>query len=134
MSQNAAAGRGITDVRSSQPVSATIDRLEQLALSAGLKVFARIDFSGDAQRAGLSMRPMQQLIFGNPKAGTPLLAATPRLGVDLPLRALAWEDGNGATWLSFSDPEYLEGRHGFPHELLANIGGVRALIQKAAQG
>jgi uncharacterized protein (DUF302 family) len=124
---------GIIDVRSTASVPQCIERLQSLAVKAGLTVFARIDFSGDAQRAGIAMRPMQMLLFGNPKAGTPLLVATPRVGLDLPLKALAWEDADGAVWLSCNAPEYLEARHGFPHELLANIAGVRALVQKAAQ-
>jgi uncharacterized protein (DUF302 family) len=123
---------GVIDVRSTRSVAQTIDRLQSLAAQGGLTVFARIDFSGDAQRAGLSMRPMQMLLFGNPKAGTPLLVAAPRVGLDLPLKALAWEDVDGSVWLSCNAPEYLESRHGFAHELLANIAGVRALIQKAA--
>jgi uncharacterized protein (DUF302 family) len=124
---------GVIDVLSHQSVPQTIDRLESLATTRGLSVFARIDFSGDAQRAGLTMRPMQMLLFGNPKAGTPLLVAAPRIGLDLPLKALAWEDANGVVWLSYNAPEYLEARHGLPHELLANIAGLRALIEKAAE-
>jgi uncharacterized protein (DUF302 family) len=124
---------GVIDVRSHRSVPQTIDRLQSLASSGGLTVFARIDFSGDAQRAGLSMRPMQMLLFGNPKAGTPLLVAAPRVGLDLPLKALAWEDNDGGVWLSCNAPEYLETRHALPHALLANIAGVRGLIQKAAE-
>ena len=124
--------RGIIDLRCQGSVAQVIDRLQAIATSAGLLVFARIDFSGDAQRAGLSMRPMQALLFGNPKAGTPILVATPRAGLDLPLRALAWEDADGAVWLSCNAPEYLETRHGFPAALRANIGGAPALIAKAA--
>lgn len=125
---------GVIDVRCQGSVSQAIDRLQALATAAGLTLFARIDFSGDAQRAGLAMRPMQALLFGNPKAGTPILAATPHAGLDLPLRALAWEAADGAVWLSCNDPGYLESRHGFPHALLANIAGARALIEKAAHG
>ena len=124
---------GVIDVRSHRSVPQSIDRLQSLAATAGLLIFARIDFSGDAQRAGVSMRPMQMLLFGNPKAGTPLLVAAPRVGLDLPLKALAWEDVDDAVWLSCNAPEYLEARHGFPHELLANIAAVRALVEKAAQ-
>jgi uncharacterized protein (DUF302 family) len=124
---------GIIDVRSTLSVPQCIDRLQALATAAGLMVFARIDFSGDAQRAGIAMRPMQMLLFGNPKAGTPLLIAAPRAGLDLPLKALAWEDADGAVWLSCNAPEYLQARHGFPHELIANIAASRVLVQKAAQ-
>ncbi len=124
---------GILDVRSHHSVVETLDRLESLARARGLLVFARIDFSGDAGRAGLPLRPMQQLVFGDPKAGTPLLVASPRAGLDLPLKALAWEDADGAVWLSSNVPAYLETRHKLPHELMANIAGARALIEKAAQ-
>lgn len=123
---------GVIDARSHHSVAETIARLESLAKANGLWVFARIDFSGDAQNAGLSMRAMQMLLFGNPKAGTPLLVASPRVGLDLPLKALAWEDEGGAVWLSFNEPEYLEKRHGLPHDLVANIAKARALIDKAA--
>jgi len=123
---------GIIDVRSSRPVLQTIDRLDSLAKARGLSVFARIDFSGDAARAGLTMRPMQMLIFGNPKAGTPLLVAAPRAGLDLPLKALAWEDDHGVVWLSCVDPRELESRHALPQSLIANISGVIGLIEKAA--
>jgi len=124
---------GIIDVRSPRSVPQTIDRLESLATARGLTMFARIDFSGDAERAGLTMRPMQMLIFGNPKAGTPLLVTAPRVGLDLPLKALAWQDDHGAVWLSCNDPQYLEARHGIPHELIANISGIIGLIKKTAE-
>ncbi|HEV7985672.1 MAG TPA: DUF302 domain-containing protein [Steroidobacteraceae bacterium] len=130
----AVSDHGIIDIRCQGSVSQAIDRLQALATAAGLIVFARIDFSGDAQRAGLSMRPMQALLFGNPKAGTPILVAAPRAGLDLPLRALAWEGADGAVWLSCNAPEYLESRHGFPPALVTNIAGARKLIEQAAQG
>jgi uncharacterized protein (DUF302 family) len=123
---------GTVDVRSRHSGRETIDRLESLAKTRGLTVFARIDFSGDAERAGLSMRPMQMLLFGNPKAGTPLLLASPRSGLDLPLRALAWEDADGAVWVSSNSPDYLASRHGLTAELIARIAGVGALIEAAA--
>jgi uncharacterized protein (DUF302 family) len=124
---------GTFDVRSSHSVPETLDRLESLAKSAGLTVFARIDFSGDALRAGLPMRPMQMLLFGNPKAGTPLLVASPRAGLDLPLKALAWEDASGAVWVSSNTPEYVQERHALPADLVAKIAGANGLVAKAAQ-
>jgi uncharacterized protein (DUF302 family) len=124
---------GIIAVRSPRSVSQTIDRLESLASARGLMIFARIDFSGDAERAGLSMRPMQMLIFGNPKAGTPLLMAAPRIGLDLPLKALAWVDESDDVWLSCNSPEYLVARHELPHDLVANISGIVQLIKKAVE-
>jgi uncharacterized protein (DUF302 family) len=124
---------GVIDVRSRASVQQTIERLESLATARGLTIFARIDFGKDAERAGLSMRPMQMLIFGNPKAGTPLLIAAPRIGLDLPLKALAWEDEQGSVWLSCNAPDYLEARHRLPHDLVGNISGVVALIEKAVE-
>ena len=124
---------GAIDIPSRHPVVETIDRLDALARANGLLVFARIDFSGDAGRAGLALRPMQMLIFGNPKAGTPLLAEAPRSGLDLPLKALAWEDASGKVWISLNDPEYIVKRHGLRGELAKNIAGAGALVQKAAE-
>ncbi len=123
---------GTLDIRSHHSVPQTLDRLESLARARGLLVFARIDFSGDAARAGLTMRPMQMLLFGNPKGGTPLLVAAPRVGLDLPLKALAWEDEAGAVWVTMNTPEHLGVRHGIPAELLANIAGARGVVESAA--
>jgi uncharacterized protein (DUF302 family) len=124
--------KGIVDVRSRHSVGDTLDRLEALVKTRGLTVFARIDFRGDAERAGLAMRPMQMLLFGNPKAGTPLLVASPRSGLDLPLRALAWEDEGGNVWVSSNDPDYLASRHGLTADLVARIAGAGALMEAAA--
>ncbi|HVZ86274.1 MAG TPA: DUF302 domain-containing protein [Polyangia bacterium] len=123
---------GIVDVRSQHSVVATIDRLEAKARAAGLTVFARIDFSGDAARTGMAMRPMQALLFGNPRAGTPILAAAPHAGLDLPLRALAWEDASGAVWISSNTPDYVGQRHDVPEPLLGPLRGARGLIEAAA--
>jgi uncharacterized protein (DUF302 family) len=126
------ADSGVVDILSHRSVVETIDRLEAIAIAQGLKVFARIDFSGDAAAAGLPLRPMQMLLFGNPKAGTPLLAAEPRSGLDLPLKALAWEDANGTVRLSYNAPEYLATRHHLPGTLIGNIAGIRTLVERAA--
>ena len=123
---------GVVDVASNHSVVETIDRLDSLVRSSGLLVFARIDFSGDAGRAGLTLGPMQMLIFGNPRAGTPLLVASPRTGLDLPLKALAWQDAAGEVWVSFNDPDYVAGRHGLREDLARNIAAAGALIAKAA--
>ncbi len=122
---------GIIDVLSRHSVVETLDRIESLARSHGMLVFARIDFAGDAGRAGLTMRPMQALLFGNPIAGTPLLVASPRAGLDLPLKALAWEDAEGRVWVSLNAPEYLAVRHALPAELVASIAGARTLVEQA---
>ena len=124
---------GVIDIASHHSVVDTIDRLESLVRASGLLVFARIDFSGDATRAGLKMRPMQALVFGNPSSGTPLLVASPRSGLDLPLKALAWQDADGKVWVSFNDPEYVVRRHELDEGLAKNIAGARAIIAKAAE-
>src|SRR6266699_2255363 len=124
---------GIIDVPSHYPVPETVARLEWILKEKGMTVFALIDHSGEAEKAGLSMHPTQLLIFGSPKAGTPLMVAAPRLAIDLPLKALAWLDEQGKVWLTYNSPEYLQQRHGFPADLLKNIAGIGALIQKAAE-
>lgn len=123
---------GIADVPSSHSVAATIDRLESLARARGLTIFARIDFSGDAARAGLTMRPAQMLLFGNPRAGTPLMVAAPRSALDLPLKALAWEDDDGHVRLSYNTPDFLAARHGLSEELVRNLSAIVALVEAAA--
>jgi uncharacterized protein (DUF302 family) len=128
-----ATDNGLVNVPSKFSVPETLDRLESLVKEHGLTVFARIDFSGDAEKAGLKMKPSQLLIFGNPKAGTPLMIASPSIAIDLPLKALAWEDANGKMWLSYNKPEYLKERHGLPDELVKNISGVKDLVQKAVE-
>ncbi len=130
---DANAENGMVNVASAHSVPETIDRLESLANERKLTVFARIDFSGDAQKAGLSMPPTQMLIFGNPTAGTPLMLASPSVAIDLPLKAVAWQDANGKVWLSYNAPEYLKARHGLPDSLLANIAGIKALVELAAR-
>ena len=125
--------RGLAHVASRYSVPETLGRLETVAKSRGLTVFARIDFSGDAQKVGLTMRPAQLLIFGNPKAGTPLMIVSPSIAIDLPLKALAWEDGDGKVWLSYNKPEYLKERHRVPADLLKNISAIEALAEKAVE-
>jgi uncharacterized protein (DUF302 family) len=124
---------GIASVASNHSVSETLDRLESIAKAKGLIVFTRIDFSGDAARAGLEMPPTQMLIFGNPKAGTPVMIAAPSVAIDLPLKALAWQDASGQVWLSYNTPEYLGARHGVPEALLQNLAGIKALVENAAR-
>ncbi|WP_266181428.1 DUF302 domain-containing protein [Dyella humicola] len=130
---NAQADQGIVQIRSQHGVSETLQRLEQILAEHQLTIFARIDFSGDAARAGLAMRPEQMLIFGNPKAGTPLLQASPTVGLDLPLKALAWEDEQGATWIAYNEADYVITRHQLPPSMEKNIGAAAALLQLAAQ-
>ncbi|HEY2896008.1 MAG TPA: DUF302 domain-containing protein [Gemmatimonadaceae bacterium] len=122
---------GIVHLRSAARASATADRLAQLVHAHGLTLFARIELSRDAEAAGLTLRPMIQLVFGSPRAGTPLLAANPVSGLALPLRALAWEDADGHSWLSYESPESLISRLSLPGALTANIAGLRALCEAA---
>ena len=122
---------GMVHVSSRYPVPETFKRLEEIILARGLSILARIDHSGDAAKVGLKMRPTQLLIFGNPKAGTPLMIASPTLAIDLPLKALVWEDGEGKVWVSYNSPEYLKRRHNIPDALVKNISGVRAIVDEA---
>lgn len=122
---------GVVHLRSEMRAGTTLDRLEALVRERGLMVFARIEFSRDAATVGLEMPPMAQLVFGNPRAGTPLLIASPPSGLALPLRALAWEDDEGHCWLSYEAPEYVAERFGVPAALVGNIAGIRALCEAA---
>ena len=117
----------------SSPLSGaeTVSRLESVLRAKGLTIFARIDHSGEATKAGLEMPFAQVLIFGSPKAGTPLMIAAPTLAIDLPLKALVWEDAEGKVWVTYNAPDYLEKRHGVAHELLANIAGAGKLLEAA---
>jgi uncharacterized protein (DUF302 family) len=124
---------GIVDVASRYSVLETLARLQTILKEKGMTVFALVDHSGEAEKAGLAMRPTQLLIFGSPKGGTPLMVAAPRLAIDLPLKALAWQDEAGQVWLSYNSPEYLQQRHGFPVDLMKNIAGVAGLVQKAVE-
>ena len=124
---------GITRIASHHSVAQTMERLESLLKERGVMIFARIDFSGDAARAGLTMPPEQMLIFGNPKAGTPLMQSVPAAGLDLPLKALAWEDAEGHTQIAYNDPQYIIRRHGLDAALAANLAAVVPLIEHAAR-
>jgi uncharacterized protein (DUF302 family) len=122
---------GLVTLRSPFSVSDTSTRLESLIKSRGLRLFARIDFAADAAREGLAMPPMVQLVFGNPRAGTPLLLAAPTIGLDLPLKTLVWEDADGTVWLAYHDPAELIERHQLPSNLIQNIAGIRGLVEQA---
>jgi len=126
-------GKGITTLAASRGVDATLDRLESAAKSHGMTVFARINFSKDAAAVGLKLQPTQLLILGNPAGGTPLMAAAPKLALDLPLKVLAWADDSNRCWVSFNTPEYLQQRHGFPAALMANIAGLGRLVEAVLQ-
>lgn len=122
---------GIRILAASRGVDETMDRLEALAKSRGILVFARINFAKDAAAAGLTLQPTQLVILGSPLAGTPLISAAPGTALDLPLKVLAWQDAANRCWVSFNTPEYLQQRHGFPAEMLANIAGLEKLVRAA---
>jgi uncharacterized protein (DUF302 family) len=133
MSSPPASDTGVVRIASAHSVPETVARLEALLRERGVLIFARIDFSGDAARAGLAMRPEQLLIFGNPQAGTPLMQAEPVAGLDLPVKALIFEDAAGKAWIAWNDPQYIVRRHALPAALAANLAAVLPLIERAAQ-
>jgi uncharacterized protein (DUF302 family) len=124
---------GVVTIASAHGAIATADKLEALIRARGLMLFARIDFSGDAARAGLTMPPSQLLVFGNPQAGTPLMQAVPIAALDLPLKILSWEDADGRAWLSYNATEYLRARHGLDADAMKPVSGVAALAEAAAR-
>ncbi|MFI5611983.1 DUF302 domain-containing protein [Amycolatopsis sp. NPDC051903] len=131
------AGEGLVTVASGRPVGETVDRLVELAEGAGLVVFARIDHAANAVAAGLTLRPMQLLVFGHGRGGTPLLADGPTSGLDLPLKALAWEDEDGRTHVTYNDTAWLAERHGLGAASAAAVAAlgkaVPTLIAKATE-
>lgn len=123
---------GLIHLESKHSVDETTQRLQLLLQEKSIMIFTLVDHSGEAAKAGLQMRPTKLLIFGNPKGGTPLMQAAPTVAIDLPLKALIWEDTDGKVRLTYNDPAYLQQRHGVPDELVGNIAGVNALLEKAA--
>ena len=124
---------GIIDARSQHSVVKTVERLTALLHDKGATLFALVDHSGEAAKVGMTMPPTKLLIFGNPKAGTPLMLAAPSIAIDLPLKILVWEDAQGRAWLSYNSPAYLRERHGVPQALLPNIAVVEALARAAGE-
>jgi uncharacterized protein (DUF302 family) len=122
---------GLVRVSSHHGAAETIARLESIVLRKGLSIVVRIDHSADAAKAGMKLRPTYLLIFGSPKAGTPLMVASPTAALDLPLKVLAWEDDDGICWLCYSSPTYVADRHNIPLELVANIAGIEAICAEA---
>jgi uncharacterized protein (DUF302 family) len=128
-----AENRGLVQVASHYSVDDTVRRLQAAFAAKGLQVFALVDHSGEAEKVGLKMRPTKVLIFGSPRAGTPLMVAAPSLAIDLPLKALVAEDAAGKVSATYNDPEFLRERHGVPAELINNLVGAGALIAKAVE-
>jgi uncharacterized protein (DUF302 family) len=128
-----AADNGIVTKLSNHSVDETVERLKGILQSKGVTLFAVIDHSGEAEKVGMKMPPTKLLIFGSPKAGTPLMLAAPSIAIDLPLKILVSEDAQGRVWLSYNSPEYLMKRHGVPQALLKNIAVVGILAEKAGE-
>lgn len=126
-------GTGLTHLPSPYSVADTLKLLESVIASKGLTIFARIDHSGEAAKVGLTMQPTELLLFGSPKSGTPLMISSPTLAIDLPLKALVWQDVEGAVWLSYNSPEYLQQRHTIPDALIKNIAGIRSICEEAVR-
>jgi len=124
---------GLVQVPSRYSVEETLRRLEAAFAAKGLQVFAIVDHSGEAEKVGLKMRPTTVVIFGSPKAGTPLMVAAPSLAIDLPLKALVAEDAEGKVSVTYNSPEYLKERHGVPDELIKNLAGAAVVIGKAVE-
>jgi uncharacterized protein (DUF302 family) len=133
VSMVAAASKGIVDKPSNHSVEQTVDKLKNILQSKGVTLFALIDHSGEAEKVGMKMRPTKLLIFGNPKAGTPLMLAAPSSAIDLPLKILIWQDARGKVWVSYNSPVYLQERHRLPSDLLQNIAVVETFATKAAE-
>jgi len=124
---------GIVEKRSNHSVDETVDRLKEILHSRGITLFAMVDHSGEAEKAGMKMPPTRLLIFGSPKAGTPVMLDAPSVAIDLPLKILVREDDEGRAWISYNSPAYLQERHGFSRELIPNIAAVEALAAAAAE-
>ena len=122
---------GLVSLPSPYTVPETLDRLESILRQKNVNIFARVDHSGEAEKVGLKMPPTQLLIFGNPKGGTPLMLAAPLSAIDLPLKALAWQDSEGKVWLSYNDPQYLKSRYGLADDLLPPISAAIGLVKQA---
>jgi len=127
------AAAGLTTIASSHGPKETMNRLEAAIKAKGMTVFARIDHAAGAAEVGMSLRPTQLLIFGNARGGTPLMQAVQTIGIDLPLKALVWQDAAGTTWLSYNDPRWLAQRHGTGHDTEATVNAMAAALDAVAR-
>ena len=124
---------GLVTLPSAHSVPKTVERLKKLLADKGIELFAHVDHAASAKQVGMTLRPTQVLIFGNPKAGTPLMLAAPSIALDLPLKILVAEDADGKVWISYNSPAYFQRRHNLPADLLPNIAVIEALVSNAAQ-
>ena len=127
------ATQGLTTMQSSFGPKDTMNRLEAAVQAKGMTVFARIDHAAGATAVGLSLRPTEVLIFGNAKGGTPLMNSVQTIGLDLPLKALVWQDASGDTWLSYNDPAWLAKRHGIGAETEPAVNNMTAVLNALAK-
>jgi len=127
-----AANNGIVSIESRHGTDDTLEKLTNILDTHGVKIFALIDHSGEAEKAGMRMRNTKLLIFGNPKAGTPLMLAAPTAALDLPLKILVWEDAGGKVWLTYNSVEFIRQRHNLRSDLAANVAIVDTLAGNAA--
>jgi uncharacterized protein (DUF302 family) len=126
-------GNGLVDLPSNHSVEETLDRLRRILGAKNITLFAVVDHSGEAAKAGIEMLPTKLVIFGNPKAGTPVMIASPSSAIDLPLKILIWEDARGKVWVSYNSPAYLQQRHNIPQNVLPNITVIDALAAAVAE-
>ena len=127
------AADGLIQSKSAHTAKDTMNRFEDLAKQRGLIVFARVDHAAGAAKAGKTLRPTEVLIFGNPLGGTPLMECAQSAGIDLPLKALVWEDASGQVWLGYNDPAFLARRHGAPQcPAIENLGKALSSLTEAA--
>jgi len=124
---------GLTVCASGYGPNETMDRLAAAVTSRGMAVLARIDHAAAAAKAGLELRPTEVLIFGAARAGTPLMQAAPTMGIDLPLKALVWQDEQGRTWLAYNDPKWLALRHGLDVEAFGSLAAMAAALAAVAK-
>jgi len=127
------AAEGLTAILSRHGPKETMDRLESEIKARGMTVFTRIDHAAGAAEAGLTLRPTELLIFGNAKGGTPLMQSNQTIGIDLPLKALVWQDASGKTWLSYNDPGWLAKRHGLGPEVDPAVNTIAATLSAVAR-
>jgi uncharacterized protein (DUF302 family) len=125
--------KGIIDLPSKHSVDQTVERLKGLLEAKAVTLFALVDHSGEAEKAGMKMPATKLLIFGSPKAGTPVMLVTPSIAIDLPLKILVWENAAGNVWVSYNSPAYLQQRHSVPQEFIPNIAVVEAIASKACE-
>ncbi len=128
-----AAGQGIISTQCNHSVDQTVEKLKGILEAKGVILFALIDHSGEAEKAGTKMPPTKLLIFGSPKAGTPLMLAVPSMAIDLPLKILIWEDIHGKVWVSYNSTAYLQTRYGLPPDLMQTVAVVETLAATVAE-